>query len=95
MKLVGKQKTNNFKKRHRDASSQIESWEAEVEAATWSNPHQMKERYHAADSVGGLNTIFNIKGNKYRIWAKIDYENQIALIKEIGTHEEYKKWKIK
>ena len=87
--------TDAFKARHPDARSKIESWEAEVETATWSNPHQMKERYPTADPVGKLNTIFNINGNKYRIWAQINYEHQMVLVKEVGTHEEYKKWKVK
>ena len=95
MQLLGKQKTNTFKAKHTNARSNIESWEAEVERACWENPHQMKERYPTADPIGNLNTIFNINGNKYRIWAQINYEHQIALIKEVGTHEEYLKWKIK
>lgn len=95
MILLGKSKIDAFKAKYADACCKIESWEAEIEAASWSTPHQMKERYPTADPIGNLNTIFNIKGNKYRIWVQISYEHQIALVKEVGTHEEYKKWKIK
>ncbi len=95
MKLLGKQKTDAFKAKHTDARSNIESWEAEVEVARWTTPHQMKERFPTADLIGNLNTIFNINGNKYRIWAQVSYEHQIVRIKEVGTHDEYRKWKIK
>ena len=54
----------------------------------------MKQQYPTADPVGGKNTIFNICGNKYRLWVLIEYENQIIFIKRIGTHSEYEKWKI-
>ena len=95
MQLHGKNKITAFKDRHPDARSKIESWEAEIEAATWSNPIEMKQRYPTADPIGNTNTIFNIMGNKYRLWVQINYQYQIALVKEAGTHEEYMKWKIK
>ena len=33
--------------------------------------------------------VFRIKGNRYRLVARINYERQIVLIKFIGTHAEY------
>lgn len=95
MKLLGKKETTAFKAKHADSRPKIESWEAEMENASWTTPHQMKGRYPTADPIGGMNTIFNINGNKYRIWAQIDYEHQIVLIKAVGTHDEYIKWKTK
>lgn len=94
MKLLGKKSLHDFKKQHADAKNKIESWESEVEDSSWKNPHEMKHQYPTADPIGGKNTIFNICGNKYRLWVLIDYINQIVLIKEIGTHTEYEKWKI-
>lgn len=95
MQLLGKKKTHAFKDKHADARANIEAWEAEVEEATWQTPYDMKKRYPTADPLGGLDTIFNINGNKYRIWAQINYQHQIAVVKEVGTHQEYTKWKIK
>jgi len=95
MILLGKKKTDAFKARHPDARSSIEAWEVEVEAADWANPYEMKERYPTADPVGDGNTVFNIKGNKYRLWARISYELQTVVIKNAGTHREYTKWPIK
>ncbi|MES2314952.1 MAG: type II toxin-antitoxin system HigB family toxin [Patescibacteria group bacterium] len=95
MKLLGKDKTDAFKTKHAMARSQIAAWVTEVEKATWSTPHHMKARYPTADPIGSLNTVFNICGNKYRIWVQISYEHQIVNIKAVGTHEEYEKWNIK
>lgn len=94
MKLLGKKPLHGFKKKHADAKKKIEVWESEIENASWRTPHEMKQKYPTADPVGGKGAIFNICGNKYRLWVLIDYENQIVLIKEVGTHAEYEKWKI-
>lgn len=94
MRLIGKELLHGFKKEHADAKNKIESWESEIGNASWKNPHEMLKRYPKADSIGKKHTIFNICGNKYRLWVLMDYMNQIVLVKKIGTHEEYNKWEI-
>jgi mRNA interferase HigB len=94
MRLLGKQKLYDFKKEHADAKSQIESWEAEVESAEWKNPYELKNRYPRADTPGNQQAIFDICGNKYRLWVQIEYKQGIVLVRKIGTHKKYDKWKI-
>nr|WP_232225275.1 type II toxin-antitoxin system HigB family toxin [Dactylococcopsis salina] len=36
-------------------------------------------------------TVFNIKGNRYRLIVGIDYKKQIIFIKYVLTHAEYDK----
>jgi mRNA interferase HigB len=50
--------------------------------------------YRNAESVGNF-TVFNIKGNKYRLIVSMDCEGQLIYIKYILTHAEYDKdnWK--
>ncbi len=94
MKLIGKLTLQNFIERHVVARSQIESWEAEVEEAEWATPHDLKRRYPQASILKNLNVIFNVCGNKYRLWVKVNYQNRLILVKNIGTHKEYDKWDI-
>lgn len=95
MKLLGKQELNSFKQKHADARNQVDAWEAEIEDAKWQDPHEMKRQYPTADPLGNGHTIFNIKGNNYRIWVIINYVGKIVLVKRAGTHKEYEKWSIK
>lgn len=92
MKIIGREKLNEFKNRHPDAGSQIDSWEAETEDAEWSTPHEIKRRYVSASFLEDNQVIFNIKGNKYRMKVQINYANKIVLVKKVGTHSEYMKW---
>jgi len=94
MKLIGKQPLRDFMDRHIDARSQVEAWEAEAEDAQWSTPHDLKSRYPKASILKNQNVIFDICGNRYRLWVKVNYQNQVILIKKVGTHREYEKWHI-
>ncbi len=94
MKLLGKKLLHDFKEKHIDARPQIESWEAEVEEAQWSTPHELKSRYPKASLIGNQQVVFNICRNRYRLWVQVNYRNGIVLIKKIGTHKEYGNWKI-
>lgn len=94
MKLLGKKELSNFKEKHIDAQPQIESWEAEVEKAQWSTPHELKSWYQKASLIGNQQVVFNICGNRYRLWVQVNYKNRIVLVKKIGTHKEYDNWRI-
>jgi len=94
MKLLGKKLLHEFKEIHADARSQIESWEAEVEEAQWSTPHDLKSRYPKASLLRNQQAIFDICMNKYRLLVQVSYKNGVVLVKKIGTHKEYDNWNI-
>lgn len=94
MKLLGKKILNDFKQKHADAQSQIESWMAEVKEAEWDTPHDLKSRYPKASLIGDQQVVFNICGNRYRLLAQVSYKNEIVLVKKVGTHKEYDNWNI-
>jgi mRNA interferase HigB len=94
MKLLGKPKLRKFIDNHADSRSQLDSWETEVEAADWKTPLDVKRRYPKASVIGNQHVVFNICGNRYRLWATVAYQTGIVMVREIGTHEEYDGWKI-
>jgi len=94
MRLIGKILLDKFRRRHADVRSQINSWEAEVEEATWDTPTHLKKRYPKASLLKDDHVIFNLCGNKYRLLTRVNYKNGIVLVKKIGNHKEYNKWKI-
>jgi mRNA interferase HigB len=94
MRLIGKERLQKFREKHSDARSQLDSWVAEVESADWKTPHDLKVRYPKSSVLGKQQVIFDICWNKYRIWVKVAYQTGIVVIKAVGTHKEYDKWKI-
>lgn len=57
----------------------------------WKNPGDIKQAYTTASILNGNRVVFNIKGNKYRLIVKINYDYQMVWIRFIGTHAEYDK----
>ena len=95
MRLLGKKQAYEFTKKHADSKKAINSLILEIEEADWKTPNDIKARYPKASIIDDCNVVFNICGNKYRVWLKITYQNSVAIIIKIGTHKEYDRWVIK
>ena len=59
------------------------------EGGDWDTPAKVKRRYGTASIVGGNRIVFNIKGNDYRLVAKINYTYRIVYVRFVETHKEY------
>lgn len=94
MNLIGKPLLHEFFEIHAEAREQIKSWMAEIEAARWSTPPELKQRYPKASILDGQNVIFNLCGNKYRLWVEVHYKQQMIIVRNIGTHKEYDRWSL-
>jgi mRNA interferase HigB len=72
----------------------ISEWHKVASHATWRNLVDVRRVYPHADFVDPY-TVFNIKGNTYRLVVKIEYRWQIIFVKNILTHAEYSRghWK--
>lgn len=92
MKIAGLGILDDFARKHADVRQALEAWVAEVNAAQWSKPEDIKARYHSASFLGEKRVIFNLKGKKYRLDVKIAYQTGVVVIIRIGTHAEYNKW---
>jgi mRNA interferase HigB len=72
----------------------ISEWYKVAYLAAWRSLVDVRKVYPQADFVDPY-TIFNIKGNTYRLIVKIEYRWQIIFVKDILTHAEYTRgrWK--
>ena len=94
MRVVGAGKLAEFSLKHADAAATLNVWLAEAEAAEWRSPNDIRARYRSASFLAGNRVVFNIRGNNYRLVAKINYELGVALIELVGTHAEYDRWQL-
>jgi mRNA interferase HigB len=94
MRLISVSRLCQDTSRYPDVKKQIENWYDVVKKANWKNLEQVRENYREAEAVGNF-TVFNIKGNHYRLIVGINYETQTIYYKYFLTHSEYDKgrWK--
>ena len=59
--------------------------------ATWLTAISCRFNNTSARILNENRIIFNIKGNSYRLIAKINYDYQMVWIRFIGIHAEYDK----
>ncbi len=73
----------------RTLERRIAAWKAEVEAARWMKPTEVKAKFGTADVVGGNRVVFDVCGNTYRLVVQFNYHAQVARVRFAGTHAEY------
>lgn len=89
MKILDRERLEQFCRRHADARRWVENWLADAETAAWASPHDIRTRYATASFLGDGRVIFNVKGNAYRLEVSVAYRTGVVIIDWIGTHAEY------
>jgi mRNA interferase HigB len=91
LRVVAKKVLREFWQIHSETEQSLKSWYQEAEKAEWKNPNEIKKAYPSASILSGNRFVFNIKGNKYRLIVKINFDYSMVWIRFIGTHSEYDK----
>lgn len=81
----------DFARIHPDAADSLNNWYAITERSDWANFNELRTIFGSADAVGNDLYVFNIKGNRYRLIARIIFKVRTVYIRYIGTHAEYDK----
>ena len=80
--------------RHADIGVPLDTWYRIAKKAEWKNLIEVRREMPSADAVGKF-TVFNIKGNAYRLITEINYGTGRIFLRHVLTHAEYSKgaWK--
>jgi len=89
MVILSKRVIREFGERYPDAAEALRVWFAVVEAADWNSLPELKMLYPKADYVGNDRYVFNIRGNRYRLIARIHFDIRTVYIRFLSTHAEY------
>ena len=91
MRVISKKILREFWEKQSDSEQQLKSWFQETSNAEWNSPNDIKIEYPSASILSNNRVVFNIKGNKYRLIVRINYDYKMAWIRFVGTHAEYDK----
>ncbi len=88
LRVIAKRTLRDFWIKHADSEQQLTAWYRETEKSGFENLNQLKKEYPSASILKDNRIVFNIKGNRYRLIVKFNFEYQICWIRFVGTHEE-------
>jgi mRNA interferase HigB len=79
---------------HAGLAEGLDIWYRIAKQAQWRSLIDVRQVFPAADGVGRY-TVFNIKGNHYRLICEISYRTGRVYIRQVLTHADYDKgaWK--
>jgi mRNA interferase HigB len=89
LRVIAKKRLRDFWLSHPDCEQQLKSWYREAEKSDWATPKAIKKMYPSASIVENSRVVFNIKGNKYRLIVRINYNYGMVWIRFVGTHAQY------
>ena len=99
MHVVKPATLKGYWQKHRDAKRPLQDWLVKAKAAAWTSLADTRRTFPHADEAkvasGATVTVFNIKGNKYRLIVASHYNTQVMFIRDFMTHAEYDKDKWK
>jgi mRNA interferase HigB len=94
MHVISRKKLKEAASRHADLEAALDAWFRIAKRSFWHDLADVRRTFATADAVERW-TVFNIKGNKYRIITEINYRFRRIYIRHILTHADYarEKWK--
>lgn len=94
MRPLNRRRLKEYAAQHSDADGPLRSWWNIVQGADWHTFSQVRQTFNTASYVDP-HTIFNVKGNDYRLVTYIDFDKGTVVMKWFGSHSEYDKgqWK--
>ena len=76
-------------KAQKSVKSALDAWFHEVQSANWKTPADVTRSYANASIVGDDRVVFNVKGNDYRLVARVRYQAGVLVVRFFGTNAEY------
>jgi mRNA interferase HigB len=80
---------------HGDLSGPLDAWYRITKKAKWTSMQDVRAVFPSADGVGKY-TVFNLKGNAFRVIVEMNYEAGRVYVRQVLTHAAYDKggWKV-
>ena len=95
MHVISRKKLLEAANEHAGLGGPLDVWYHIARKARWKNLAEVRQVFPSADAAGEF-TVFNIKGNAFRLITEINYRTGKVFLRHVLTHAEYSKerWKV-
>ncbi len=90
MRIISHKKIIEFSEKYPDSEDWLHNWYSIVSKTEYQSFADLRKTFPSADIVDKF-TVFNVKGNHYRLITAIHYNTKTVYIRNILTHSEYDK----
>ncbi len=94
MRIISKSRLKIFWRKYPEAEKALMEWYKTTDKADWANFAEVRDSFRHADVYCDC-TVFDIKGNDYRLVTIILYRVKHVYVRAVLTHAEYDKGKWK
>jgi mRNA interferase HigB len=94
MHVISRKKLKQAALRHPDLEPALDAWFRITKRSVWRSLAEVRKTFATADAVEKW-TVFNIRGNRYRLITEINYRFLRIYIRHVLSHAEYNKEKWK
>ena len=91
MVIISQRPLREFWEKHPSAREALNAWYTFVNECDWGRHADVVRDFGSADYVADGRYVFNIRGNRYRLIARIHFNIRTVYIRFIGTHSAYDK----
>ncbi len=88
MHVISRKRLKEAADRRAELEGPLDAWFRIARRALWQNLADVRKTFSSADGIGQW-TVFNIKGNQYRLITQINYSAGRIYIRQVLTHAEY------
>jgi len=88
--IISRKRLLEAGKAHAGLNAPLDAWYRIAKKAEWKNLMEVRRAFPSADAVWKF-TVFNIKGNAYRLITEINYKTGRIFLRNVLTHTEYDK----
>ena len=93
--VIAKSTLRDFWQRYPDSQDALEVWYKLLRNHEYTNYAELKAVFSSLDYAQPDFLIFDIRGNHYRIIARVNFTFKTIWIKHVLTHTEYNRWRAK
>jgi mRNA interferase HigB len=92
--VISRKKLLEAANEHKELAGPLDVWYRIAKKAEWNSLAEVRQQLPHADGVGKY-TVFNIKGNSFRLISLINYVTKRLFVLHVLTHAEYDRegWK--
>ena len=95
MHVISRKRLLEAAEQHSDLYAPLDAWYRIAKKADWRSLADVRKVLPSADGVGRF-TVFNIRGNAFRLIVEVNYKTGRLFVRHVLTHAAYDRggWKL-